>query len=94
MIEGKSGEEAVRSPRVHDQWMPSVLQVEPRFDHSTLPADLNHARSRSSDRRVQMVVREARGKAFLTVATRACRGRARFGTAFSSRLATSVHPRA
>lgn len=41
MIEGhRTGEDAVRSPRVHDQWVPDVLQVEPRFDRATLPPDL------------------------------------------------------
>jgi gamma-glutamyltranspeptidase/glutathione hydrolase len=37
---GRSPEDAVRSPRVHDQWVPDVLDVEPRFDRSTLPPDL------------------------------------------------------
>lgn len=64
MVEGQlSGEDAVRSPRVHDQWIPNVLQVEPRFDRSILPPDL---RSRSEKPqfpigRVQMVVLEREG---------------------------------
>jgi gamma-glutamyltranspeptidase/glutathione hydrolase len=37
---GRSAEDAVRSPRVHHQWMPDVLEVEPGFDRSALPADL------------------------------------------------------
>ncbi len=41
VVEGqRSGEDAVRSPRVHDQWVPNQLQVEPRFDRTLLPADL------------------------------------------------------
>jgi gamma-glutamyltranspeptidase/glutathione hydrolase len=41
VLEGhRSAEDAVRSPRVHDQWVPDVLQVEPRFDRGTVPADL------------------------------------------------------
>lgn len=38
--DGRDGESAVRSPRVHDQWVPATLDVEPRFDRGTLPADL------------------------------------------------------
>jgi gamma-glutamyltranspeptidase / glutathione hydrolase len=64
VVEGqRSGEEAVRSPRLHDQWIPDALQVEPRFDRATLPPYL---RSRSKKPsfpigRVQMVVRERDG---------------------------------
>lgn len=42
MVEAKkTGDDAVRSPRIHDQWVPNVLSVEPRFDRATLPRDLN-----------------------------------------------------
>jgi gamma-glutamyltranspeptidase/glutathione hydrolase len=64
VIEGKrSGEAAVRSPRVHDQWIPNVLQVEPRFDRSTLPADLAARSSKPQFPvgRIQMVVLEPEG---------------------------------
>jgi gamma-glutamyltranspeptidase/glutathione hydrolase len=41
VLEGhRSAEDAVRAPRVHDQWVPDVLEVEPRFDRAALPADL------------------------------------------------------
>jgi gamma-glutamyltranspeptidase/glutathione hydrolase len=58
-----SGDEAVRSPRVHDQWVPDVLEVEPRFDRSTLPHDLA-AKAKGAlfpVGRVQMVDLEASG---------------------------------
>ena len=64
MLEGnKSADEAARSPRIHDQWLPNVLEVEPRFDLTTLPADLNGRREkpRFPIGRVQMVAREADG---------------------------------
>ena len=64
MIEGRqSGEEAVRSPRVHDQWVPNVVQVEPRFDRATLPADLVPLSKKPQFPigRVQMVVLERAG---------------------------------
>jgi gamma-glutamyltranspeptidase/glutathione hydrolase len=59
----RSGEEAVRSPRVHDQWVPNVLQVEPRFDRTTLPADLISLSKKPQFPigRVQMVVLEREG---------------------------------
>jgi gamma-glutamyltranspeptidase/glutathione hydrolase len=37
---GVGAEEAVRAPRVHHQWVPDVLEVEPRFDRSLLPPEL------------------------------------------------------
>jgi gamma-glutamyltranspeptidase/glutathione hydrolase len=41
VIEGhRTAEDAVRAPRVHDQWVPDVVEVEPRFDRAALPADL------------------------------------------------------
>jgi gamma-glutamyltranspeptidase/glutathione hydrolase len=64
MIEGhKNGEEAVRSPRVHDQWVPNVLQVEPRFDRASLPSDLASISKKPQFPvgRVQMVVLEREG---------------------------------
>jgi gamma-glutamyltranspeptidase/glutathione hydrolase len=64
LIEGrKSGEESVRSPRIHDQWVPNVLQVEPRFDRSALPADLASISKKPQFPvgRVQMVVLEREG---------------------------------
>jgi gamma-glutamyltranspeptidase/glutathione hydrolase len=36
----QSAEEAVRSPRLHHQWFPDVLEVEPRFDRATLSPEL------------------------------------------------------
>jgi gamma-glutamyltranspeptidase/glutathione hydrolase len=59
----KSGEDAVRSPRVHDQWVPNVVQVEPRFDRATLPADLVPITKKPMFPigRVQMVVLEREG---------------------------------
>jgi gamma-glutamyltranspeptidase / glutathione hydrolase len=64
MLEGQqSAEAAMRSPRIHDQWTPNVLQVEPRFDRSILPRDLVERSERPTFPigRVQMVAREARG---------------------------------
>lgn len=64
VIEGhRSGEEAMRSPRLHDQWVPDALQVEPRFDRATLPADLILLSKKPSFPigRVQMVVLEREG---------------------------------
>jgi gamma-glutamyltranspeptidase len=29
----------VRAPRLHHQWIPDVLEVEPRFDRAMLPPD-------------------------------------------------------
>ncbi len=41
MVEGHSNAEAaVRAPRIHDQWMPEALDVEPSFDRGLLPPDL------------------------------------------------------
>jgi len=58
-----SGVEAVRSPRVHDQWVPDVIEVEPRFDRGTLPHDLAEKAKRATFPvgRVQMVDLEASG---------------------------------
>jgi gamma-glutamyltranspeptidase/glutathione hydrolase len=58
-----SGDDAVRSPRVHDQWVPDVLEVEPRFDRATLPRDLAEKSKRAMFPvgRVQMVDLEAGG---------------------------------
>jgi gamma-glutamyltranspeptidase/glutathione hydrolase len=64
MVEGqRNGEEAVRSPRVHDQWTPNVLQVEPRFDRSSLTPELSarSAKPQFPIGRVQMVVLERGG---------------------------------
>lgn len=64
MIEGqRNSDEAVRSPRVHDQWIPNVLEVEPSFDRTLLPPDLSSRSKRPSFPigRVQMVVLERGG---------------------------------
>ena len=63
-VEGQqSAEDAVRSPRVHDQWVPNVLQVEPRFDRRTLSPDLASRAQKPQFPigRVQMVVLEREG---------------------------------
>ena len=59
----RSGEDAVRAPRVHDQWSPDVVEVEPRFDRGALPPDLG-SRSKTPRfpiGRVQMVALEPDG---------------------------------
>jgi gamma-glutamyltranspeptidase/glutathione hydrolase len=64
VLEGHhSAEEAVRSARVHDQWEPDVLQVEPRFDRTALPPDLASKAKKPffPVGRVQMVALEADG---------------------------------
>ena len=41
MVEdGSSGDVAVRAGRLHHQWLPAALDVEPYFDRSALPDDL------------------------------------------------------
>jgi gamma-glutamyltranspeptidase/glutathione hydrolase len=41
MVEdGSSGDAAVRAGRLHHQWLPAALDVEPYFDRSALPDDL------------------------------------------------------
>jgi gamma-glutamyltranspeptidase / glutathione hydrolase len=41
MVEdGSSGDAAARAGRVHHQWLPAALDVEPYFDRSSLPDDL------------------------------------------------------
>jgi gamma-glutamyltranspeptidase/glutathione hydrolase len=59
----RSGEEAVRAPRVHDQWSPDVVEVEPRLDRGALPPDLGSRTKtpRFPIGRVQMVAREPDG---------------------------------
>jgi gamma-glutamyltranspeptidase/glutathione hydrolase len=61
--DGRGGDDAVRAPRVHDQWVPDVVQVEPRFDRSALPADLfpKTKKPQFPIGRVQMVAREGDG---------------------------------
>ena len=61
--EQRSGDQAVRSPRVHDQWIPNVLEVEPAFDRTLLPPDLSSRSKRPSFPigRVQMTVLERGG---------------------------------
>jgi gamma-glutamyltranspeptidase/glutathione hydrolase len=64
MVEGhRNAEDAVRSARMHDQWVPDVLQVEPRFDRGALPADLASKAKKPSFPigRVQMVALEGGG---------------------------------
>jgi len=63
VVEGKmSGEAAMRSPRLHHQWSPDVLQVEPRFDPSSI-ADFTSKTDKPMFPvgRVQMVMRGASG---------------------------------
>ncbi len=63
VVEGKmSGDAAMRSPRLHHQWAPDVLQVEPRFDASSI-SDFAPKTERPMFPvgRVQMVLREAAG---------------------------------
>ena len=49
VVEGRrSGEDAVRSPRVHHQWVPDVLQVEPRFDRSAAARRLGRAQQEAA----------------------------------------------
>ena len=61
--EERSGDEAVRAPRVHDQWIPNALEVEPAFNRTLLPPDLSSRSTRPSFPigRVQMVVLERGG---------------------------------
>jgi gamma-glutamyltranspeptidase/glutathione hydrolase len=58
--DGRGGDDAVHAPRVHDQWVPDVVQVEPRFDRTALPADLVPKTKKPPFPigRVQMVERE------------------------------------
>jgi len=59
----RNGEDAVRAPRLHDQWSPDVVEVEPRFDRGALPPDLA-SRSKTPRfpiGRVQMVALEPDG---------------------------------
>ncbi len=64
MVEGHSNAEAaVRAPRIHDQWMPEALDVEPSFDRALLPPDLRK-RARQPHfpiGRVQMVALQGDG---------------------------------
>lgn len=64
MIEGgRTPAEAVRSPRIHHQWSPDVLQVEPRFQLEALPPWLaaHRARPPFPIGRVQMVALDGAG---------------------------------
>ncbi|HEY2408872.1 MAG TPA: gamma-glutamyltransferase [Polyangiaceae bacterium] len=64
MIEGHlSAEDAIRSPRIHHQWQPPVLQVEPRFDRASLPPDLARIAKKPQFPvgRVQLLSRDAQG---------------------------------
>jgi gamma-glutamyltranspeptidase/glutathione hydrolase len=60
---GRSAEEALRSPRVHHQWVPDVLDVEPGFDRSALTRALAATAHKPMFPigRVQMIVRDADG---------------------------------
>jgi len=59
----RTGEDAVRAPRLHDQWSPDVVEVEPRFDRDALPPDLvsRSKTPRFPIGRVQMVAVEPDG---------------------------------
>jgi gamma-glutamyltranspeptidase/glutathione hydrolase len=59
----KTGDVAMRSPRLHHQWFPDVLQVEPRFERSELPAELAEHTEKPMFPvgRIQMVLLEPNG---------------------------------
>jgi gamma-glutamyltranspeptidase/glutathione hydrolase len=61
MAEGETAEAAVRSPRVHHQWVPDVLEVEPGFDRASLPPGIKLKQPLFPVGRVQLVVNDRPG---------------------------------
>jgi gamma-glutamyltranspeptidase/glutathione hydrolase len=58
---GLSAEDAVRAPRLHHQWVPDVLEVEPRFDRAALPPAPKVKQPMFPVGRVQLLVGDSDG---------------------------------
>jgi gamma-glutamyltranspeptidase/glutathione hydrolase len=61
LAEGRPAEEAMRAPRVHHQWVPDVLEVEPGFDRASLPAETKTKKPMFPVGRVQLLVNDRDG---------------------------------
>jgi gamma-glutamyltranspeptidase/glutathione hydrolase len=56
-----TAEVAMRAPRVHDQWVPAVVEVEPGFDRASLPPGLEIKKPMFPVGRVQLLINDSDG---------------------------------